>query len=149
MVRSSAWRSSPQFYYCTTLTGFTLRLMPQFFQGPGGPPEVTYIDVLNNDAAGKLASGKAKAGTSLSLALSPNPASSNTSLTIESMSNTDVTISIMNLLGQEVFRSFNVQIRSGESTIPLPIDALPSGSYVVRVDQLGSQPKSVMLSKSH
>jgi hypothetical protein len=62
----------------------------------------------------------------------PNPSESHANLTIDAYEDDVVTLTIFDLTGKMLY---NVQspILAGSTTIPLEIDALPSGFYVVHV----------------
>ena len=62
----------------------------------------------------------------------PNPSESEANLTIDASEDDVVTLTIFDLTGKMLY---NVQstILSGSTTIPLEVEALPSGFYVVHV----------------
>jgi hypothetical protein len=67
----------------------------------------------------------------LSLKLSENPSRDRTTLSLQGPSGHAVAVRLINILGQAV-REYNVQTgANSESELPISLDGLPAGSYIV------------------
>lgn len=65
--------------------------------------------------------------------LYPNPANDMVNVSIELTNNTDVEISIINMMGQTVLSKTFTDMSTGQHTIPLELNSLESGIYMVTV----------------
>jgi hypothetical protein len=68
-----------------------------------------------------------------SISIYPNPAWNRLALTISSVANESVKLTLRSILGQTVL-SENIRITNGAETIPLHLPDLPSGEYVLTLE---------------
>lgn len=89
----------------------------------------TSTSAVPGEAASKLAAAR--------LAVAPNPTSGRASIYLALPSAVRGRLVITDLLGRDV-RSIERQFDAGEQTMPLEIDALPNGTYMVRIESAGA-----------
>ncbi len=65
--------------------------------------------------------------------VSPNPVSSSASFNFTLQNSSDVTISIFNMMGEEVSTKTNSTEAAGNHTYTVDVTSLPAGSYIYRV----------------
>lgn len=82
----------------------------------------------------------------LNISVYPNPVINNTTISLVSVSNSLVTITIHNKLGQ-VVSAKQVAVIAGLNTIPVSITSLASGNYTIRVINQNFQTEKAMIYK--
>jgi hypothetical protein len=85
-------------------------------------------------SAGKIEFGKTKA---IDFVLSPNPARVNMNILITSARTGNAAIRITDLAGKEVFTQ-NISLAPGKTELPVSVEALAKGAYMVEVNLGGS-----------
>jgi len=107
------------------------------------PNDIIYLPITKN-----LVSVKEVANSVSDLALLPNPANENTVLRFKLEELADVTISVINMLGQEVSLISSQKAAPGVHNVDLGTSELPSGIYLVNV-QAGSKTSTTKLVVRH
>lgn len=107
------------------------------------PNDIIYLPITKN-----LVSVKEVANSVSDLALLPNPANENTTLRFKLEESADVTISVLNMLGQEVSLISSQKAAQGVHNVDLGTSELPSGIYLVNV-QAGSKTSTTKLVVRH
>lgn len=120
--------------------------MPKIVVLGGGTSHSVFFNEVNT-AAGNAGAMQAAIDSALltsvagptssvsNLTLSPNPASGSTQLNFSMNKTSDVTVSIINQLGQTVSTPFTGEMSQGENIVPISVAELPSGIYFIQLSE--------------
>ncbi|MEI7596144.1 MAG: T9SS type A sorting domain-containing protein [Bacteroidota bacterium] len=95
-----------------------------------GPNDIRYLSVTKDEIGASIGINEVK--TISSTKIYPNPTSENASLAISMKSNAELTVSIVNLMGQ-VVKSVNYNATTGLNVLDLNANSLTAGIYLIRV----------------
>ncbi|MBK6945638.1 MAG: T9SS type A sorting domain-containing protein [Flavobacteriales bacterium] len=85
-------------------------------------------------------------GSDASITVFPNPTQGETIVSIQGTSEGTIELSVINAQGQQVLNYSRTATSTG-FTVPVSLDGLPSGIYVVRVQEVGQDPVEVKVLK--
>ena len=91
----------------------------------GNDTSITYNYTPGVNSADDYENG----ATSLHAAVYPNPATQLARLTITSQTGANASVKVISSVGRTIFTLDNVALTSGNTTLTLPIEELPSGAY--------------------
>ncbi|PAP75793.1 T9SS type A sorting domain-containing protein [Rubrivirga marina] len=90
-----------------------------------------FSEAIDVDAVDNVATENGP-GAALGLALTPNPAATGVAVSFDVAQTGAVEVSIVDLLGR-VVRQLASARAAGRQTVPVPVEGLPAGVYIVRV----------------
>ena len=85
----------------------------------------TFVDAIGTTAIDEFANGKV-------LQVFPNPSSGKISVLVEMEGSADVSLSVMNMLGQQVLSTPSEQVW-GRQRLEMDLGSLPEGAYLLRI----------------
>lgn len=125
----SAWlniNKATQTYTSTTLTG-------NIYDWNGSAWVVPSMDTVYKYHYGFPTSANNIAKAELKTMLYPNPANTNTTLSVYTNDNTFAQISVIDITGKEVLKLYNGEIQSGTNNFTIAKEKLSTGTYMVNI----------------